>query len=62
MSKDTADKRNRAVESQRATAAKGSVPAAGEAAEAQRRLRDALEDDDVREALKRLHAGRQQSS
>jgi len=59
MSKDMADKRNGAVESQRVTAAKGKPQVAGETAEAQRRLQDALEDDEVREALKRLHAGQQ---
>jgi hypothetical protein len=58
MSKNVADKRNRAVESQRVTATNGDRQAAGATAEAQRRLEDALEDDEVREALKR-HAGQQ---
>ena len=59
MSKDMADKRNGAVESQSVTATTGNPQVAGATAEAQRRLQDALEDDEVREALKRLHAGQQ---
>jgi hypothetical protein len=59
MNRDIADKRNRAVESQRVTATKGNVQVADKTAEVQRRLQDALEDDEVREALKRLHAGQQ---
>jgi hypothetical protein len=59
MSKDMADKRNGAVEAQRVAATTGNPQVAGETAEAQRRLQDALEDDEVREALKSLHADRQ---
>lgn len=51
MSRDTADKRENVVASQPKTTTKNAVQTTSKQREA-----DALEDDEVREALKRLHA------
>jgi len=57
MSKETADKRNRAVVKQASTGTKDNVQSASR--DARKRMLDALEDDDVREALKSPHSNKQ---
>ena len=59
MSRDKLDKENRAVVSQPPATTEESVGNVSGHDEMQRRLRDALEDDEVREALKRLHSAKQ---
>jgi len=55
MSRDMADKRENVVTSQPRTATKDSVQTTRKQREAVRWVQDALEDDEVREALKGLH-------
>lgn len=56
MSRVMTDQQENAIASQSATTAKDNSKQIAE----QRRVQDALEDDDVREALKRLHQAREE--
>jgi hypothetical protein len=56
MSRDMADKRENVINSQPRITTKNSVQATSKQREVERSAQDALEDDEVREALKSLHA------
>jgi hypothetical protein len=56
VSKEMADKQEKVVAPQPTTTAKDSLRCDSKPAAGERRLQDALEDDEVREALKDLHS------